>query len=161
MGDVLVAEPGGGRFAWDTERDLRRAGWTPGRRVDVERWALALADEGLQMHAAAAGLLSEFGGLSVDISGPGIDCARQPFSFFPTSCSGEGDRISEWGTELRRHFYPLGETNRREFLIVIDEVGEIYLMMDRVGTLGVRDQGLESLVRGKMPEWIAVYMPDD
>jgi hypothetical protein len=129
--------------------------------VDIERWVSTLAGEGLQIHAAAAEFLAEFGGLSVDVSGPGIDRAREPFSFFPTSCTGEGDRISEWGTELGKRFYPLGETNRREFLIVMDEVGEIYLMMDRVGTLGLRDEGIEGLVRGRMPEWVAVYTPDD
>ncbi|MDI6102621.1 SUKH-3 domain-containing protein [Actinoplanes sp. NEAU-A12] len=149
-----MAEGITGRFSWETERVLRDAEWYPGRSVAPRRWTSLLAAEGFRVHAAAEEFLSEFGGLAVDVSGSGLTCAREPFSLYPTSCSGEEDRIAEWGVDLGKHFYPLGESSRREFFIVMDEDGGIFLMMDRVGALGVRERGLESLVRGIAPEWL-------
>jgi hypothetical protein len=143
------------RFSAETDRVLREAGWAPGRRVDIQRWVVPLAAEGFRVQAAAEQFLSEFGGLAVNVSGPGLTAAREPFSFYPTSCSGEEDRISEWGIDLGKNFYPLGEFGQRRFLLVIDETGEIYLVMDWVATLGVNERGLESLVRGIAAEWVA------
>ena len=143
------------RFSSETQRALIAAGWTPDRRVGIQHWVSALAAEGFRIHAAAERFLSEFGGLAVDVKGSGLTVSREPFSFYPTSCSGEEDRISEWGDDLGKSFYPVGELGQRSFFLVIDEQGDIYLMMDRVGVLGNGDRAIESLARGIAAEWVA------
>jgi hypothetical protein len=158
MGNVLMASGVVAevqRFSPETDRVLRGAGWFPGRTVDIERWSLPLAAEGLEIHGSAERFLAEFGGLAVDVDGPGVTAARQPFSLYPSSCSGEADRILDWGSFLSKHFYPLGEYGPREFFIVIDDESLVYLMADWVGLLGAHDEALEKLVKGVAAEVIA------
>lgn len=47
-------------------------------------------------HDAAGAFLAEFGGLDVQISGPGITCAKTPFNFDPDNLIGEEDRFAGW-----------------------------------------------------------------
>lgn len=65
---------------------LRAAGWYPGRKVDVGSWAAEFAARGIVMHDAARRFLEGFGGLNVEIGGPGISCAREPFELDPAAC---------------------------------------------------------------------------
>jgi len=137
-----------------TERVLRDAGWWPGRQAKIDGWVAALESEGFRIHPAAQRFLTEFGGLTIHVDGPGVTRYKEPFSLYPTSCSGEEDRITDWGRELGKTFYPLGAFGQRSFFIVMDSDGEVFLMMDDVGALGPGDTALEKLISGIAADWL-------
>ncbi|MEV5721112.1 SUKH-3 domain-containing protein [Amycolatopsis mediterranei] len=84
------------RFSVRVVEDLRVVGWTPGRVVEVGGWQQRLEASGLvRMHPTAAGFLGEFGGLKVEMDGPGVSAARQPFELDPDLAEGEEDRFAE------------------------------------------------------------------
>lgn len=64
------------RFPRGVDRALRKAGWFPDRQVDAAPWRDAI--DGIEMHAAAAAFLAEFGGLAVDVHGFGWTSAKEP-----------------------------------------------------------------------------------
>lgn len=100
---------------------------------------------GLAMHDAAEAFLQEFGGLTVNVSGPGISCARTPFELNPELA---------WGEAIGRHLYPLGELDHGRFFLGIDEVGVIYLVETWVASFGPMPDAMESLVLGVAPRRI-------
>ncbi|WP_340379304.1 SUKH-3 domain-containing protein [Streptomyces sp. SS7] len=63
------------------ERVLSSSGWFPGRRTDIGVWKERLS--GFSWHPAAERFLTEFGGVSVEVSGSGVDVAREPFDLDP------------------------------------------------------------------------------
>jgi hypothetical protein len=140
------------REAGVIERTLREAGWHPGRSVPVDGWRETLETSGLiRMHGAAERFLSEFGGLEVQINGPGINVARTPFHFRPDSCLGEEDRFAEWSEELGRDVFPIGELDQGRFFLGMDETSEIYLVETWVATYGPARDALEMLILGIAP----------
>ncbi|MEV8093243.1 SUKH-3 domain-containing protein [Kitasatospora sp. NPDC085879] len=136
------------RFSDETERELLAAGWRPGRKVDVLPWRRRLESSGFHMHAAAELFLSEFGGLTVDVDGPGISCARVPFELDPSLADGEDDRFSEWGQEVGEEIFPIGEMDGGRYFLGISSSSEIYIVADWLASLGVGVEALERLVRG-------------
>ncbi|HUQ59163.1 SUKH-3 domain-containing protein [Lentzea sp.] len=142
----------GGRFSSPVERDLRAAGWHPGRAVDVTGWRQLLeAGDELRMHRAAAEFLAEFGGLNVEIDGPGLTAAREPFELDPELCVGEEDRFAEWGADLGCSLFPLGGSIGGVSAWGSPRWGEIFLVEAGVGSFGIGDAALENLVLGVMP----------
>ncbi len=109
---------------------------------------------GLAMHDAADAFLQEFGGLTVNVSGPGISCARTPFALDPELTWGEDDRFVEWGEAIGRHLYPLGELDHGRFFLGIDEAGVIYLVETWVAGFGPMPHSMEHLVLGVAPRRI-------
>jgi hypothetical protein len=103
------------------------------------------------MHPAAEAFLSEFGGLNVDIRGAGRTKAREPFELDPSLCSGEDDRFLEWGSDLGRSLYPLGELDRGRFFLGMDEHAVIYLVEAWLASFGPGDHGLSALCEGIRP----------
>ncbi|MFF2045096.1 SUKH-3 domain-containing protein [Kitasatospora sp. NPDC058170] len=140
------------RFSPETESVLLCAGWTPGRRVDLSDWKTSVRE--FIWHAAAENFLSEFGGLRVDISGPGVTCAREPFEFDPELAIGEGGRFAELSESLGHNFFPLGEIGRGEFFLAIDEEGVIYLLGAGSKRHGKAELALENLITGIAPKEI-------
>lgn len=138
-------------FDEDTAGALARAGWFPGRSVDVDRWTELLRDEGIEMHGAADAFLREFGGLVVDRSGQGLSRAIEPFTLDPATCVGEGDRFLDWSEELDRRIVPVGELDRGRFLLGLDERSELYSVESYVATFGRMPRALERLAGGVMP----------
>ena len=135
------------------DRTLREAGWRPGRRVPVQRWRAQLEATGLiRMHDAAERFLTEFGGLHVWISGPGITCARTDFAFDPGALAGEEDRFADWSETLGRDIFPIGELDEGRFFLGIDENSEIYLVETWVARFGPVQDALEKLVLGIAPQ---------
>ncbi|MGQ5654778.1 SUKH-3 domain-containing protein [Streptomyces sp. EKR5.2] len=152
-----MAEESGPRMSsWSPEVDevLEASGWTPGRRVDTACWRSMFEAVGLAMHDAADAFLQEFGGLTVDVSGPGISCARTPFALDPELTWGEDDRFVEWGEAIGRHLYPLGELDHGRFFLGIDEAGVIYLVETWVAGFGPMPHSMEHLVLGVAPRRI-------
>ncbi|CAL9611208.1 hypothetical protein SUDANB58_05639 [Streptomyces sp. enrichment culture] len=133
---------------------LEASGWTPGRKVDTGRWRSMFESVGLAMHDAAESFLQEFGGLTVNVSGPGVSCARTPFALDPELAWGEDDRFAEWGESIGYRPFPLGELDNGRFFLVIDEVGVIYLVETWVADFGPMPQALENLVLGVAPRRI-------
>ncbi|MFJ8477002.1 SUKH-3 domain-containing protein [Kitasatospora sp. NPDC094011] len=145
------------REAGVVEETLRAAGWWPGRRVPVERWRGMLEASGLiRMHEAAEEFLSEFGGLDVRVSGPGIDVARTRFRFDPELTVGEEDRFAEWSAEVGLDLFPIGELDGGRFFLGIDGDGEICLVETWVATFGPVQEALEKLVLGIAPRRISL-----
>lgn len=98
------------RFSSEAEDVLRHSGWFPGRRADIQSWKELLP--GLSWHEAAEGFLAEFGGLSVDVSGPGVSCAREPFEIDPELAVGEEGRFEDLSERFGRRFLPSGRSGR-------------------------------------------------
>ncbi|MER7756714.1 SUKH-3 domain-containing protein [Kitasatospora sp. NPDC097643] len=143
------------REAGTVEETLRAAGWRPGRRVPVQPWRELLEASGLvRMHEAAELFLSEFGGLDVRISGPGINVAKARFHFDPELALGEEDRFADWSATLGRDIFPIGELDEGRFFLGIDEDGEIHLVETWVATFGPVQEALERLTLGIAPRRI-------
>ena len=137
------------------EETLRAAGWRPGRHVAIDHWRKTLEKTGLvRMHDAAEAFLAEFGGLDVQISGPGITCAKTPFNFDPDNLIGEEDRFADWSHTIGRAIFPLGELDEGRFFLGIDENSEIYLVETWLATFGSAQDALEKLILGIAPERI-------
>ncbi|MFE5947112.1 SUKH-3 domain-containing protein [Streptomyces sp. NPDC056480] len=133
---------------------LEASGWAPGRMVDTARWRTRFAALGFDMHAAALAFLKEFGGLTVNVSGPGISCARTPFELDPELAWGDEDRFTEWGEAIGRRLYPLGELDHGRFFLGIDEVGVIYLVEGWIADFGPMPRAMENLALGVAPRAI-------
>ncbi|WP_084800566.1 SUKH-3 domain-containing protein [Promicromonospora kroppenstedtii] len=139
------------RFDDITDATLAGAGWFPGRSVSIDSWVELLRAEGVEMHGAAAEFLVEFGGLESANEGPGITRAREPFTFDPGECVGEGDRFLEWSQDLGRQIFPIGILDHGRFFLGLDENSELYCVEDWVATFGRMPVGMIHLVRGVMP----------
>lgn len=87
----------------------------------------------------------------MSVSGPGISCARTPFALDPELARGEEGRFIEWGEEIGRHLYPLGELDHGRFFLGIDERSVIYLVETWVASFGPMPHALENLVLGVAP----------
>ncbi|MFD5753663.1 SUKH-3 domain-containing protein [Streptomyces sp. NPDC127033] len=105
----------------------------------------------VRMHEAAELFLSEFGGLDVWISGPGIDVTQTRFHFAPELAVGEEDRFADWSATVRRDIFPIGELDGGRFFLGIDETSEIYLIETWVATFGPAQEALERLILGIAP----------
>ncbi|MFD6969618.1 SUKH-3 domain-containing protein [Streptomyces sp. NPDC059949] len=108
------------------------------------------------MHAAAEEFLQEFGGIRVEVSGPGMTCMRIPFEIDPEVGFGEEDRFLELSRHFNRSLFPIGMTDSSEFILAIDEEGVIYYAMLWLFSLGVGDSALECLVKGVAGERVSV-----
>ncbi|MEV8437585.1 SUKH-3 domain-containing protein [Actinosynnema sp. NPDC051121] len=144
------------QWSREAEQALHAAGWHPGRRVDTTSWRACFEPVGLPMHQAAQRFLGEFGGLTFDISGPGIGCAKVPFELDPTLCDGEDDRFRGWGEHVDRSLFPLGELDHGRFFLGIDENGFLYVVADFLTKLGAGADGMEDLLRGVRGEQVGI-----
>ncbi|WP_169528789.1 SUKH-3 domain-containing protein [Actinomadura rifamycini] len=134
--------------AQDLDRALRRAGWRPGRKVDISAYRAWYAAEGYGPHAAGEAFLEEFGGLRFDWSGPGVSVARQPFFVDPARTGGEDELIEAWAEDLGKNIVPLGGLEREMSTFGMDEDGLIYLFAGFTKVKGANRDGLEALVLG-------------
>ncbi|MFE2581540.1 SUKH-3 domain-containing protein [Streptomyces sp. NPDC059378] len=150
----LGAVPVMSKWSQEVLEVLEASGWTAGRRVDTAGWRSRFEAVGIVMHDAAEKFLQEFGGLIVNIGGPGINCAREPFELDPELAWGEDDRFSEWSDSLGRRLFPLGELDHGRFFLGIDEDSEIYLVETWVASFGSMPHALENLILGVMPRRI-------
>ncbi|AEB44647.1 MULTISPECIES: SUKH-3 domain-containing protein [Micromonospora] len=137
---------------------LKQVGWSAGRAVDTAQWEADLEADGfLPLHPVARRFLTEFGGLTVHNSEPGVTRAREPFTLVPTECSGEADRFIGWGERISRDIAPIGELAGGTCgcaLLGIDEQEEIYLVTDGLATFGRLPRAMDHLALGYMPRKI-------
>jgi SUKH-3 immunity protein len=93
---------------------------------------------------------------AVNISGPGINRAREPFYLDPMLVwNSEEGRFAEWGAEIGRHLFPVGELDNGRFFLGLDEYTELYLVETWVASFGPMPAGLDNLVLGVAPTVIA------
>ncbi|MEV6550939.1 SUKH-3 domain-containing protein [Streptomyces sp. NPDC051597] len=130
------------------ERELSSAGWFQGRSVDTKSWLEYFESTGLHAHPAARGFLAEFGGIAVDISGPGVSRSREPFEFDPMQCLGEEDRFMDWSEHIGRSIFPIGVHDLGRFFLGIDEDSSIYLVETWLASFGRMPEAMENLVLG-------------
>ncbi len=134
---------------------LKRAGWFPGRDVQhaVKKWIRRLdRPGGFQIFEAARQALTEFGGLRVNVGGPGKTCARLPFVLDPTLAKNEEDRFSDHLDEVREPLYPLGEAGEGYVYIAITPTHRVFLIMDDAYPLGQGiEEAISNMILGVMP----------
>ncbi|MBL7520203.1 SUKH-3 domain-containing protein [Frankia sp. CNm7] len=111
---------------------LRRAGWVPGRRVDVEEMLGALAAAGFVVVPAAREFLAEYSGLVITSedgrSVTRIDGHEAARNAVPGWCAAYGHGIG-------RAVTPIGEYSH--MTLVIDEAGEFWGGFDdQYGSMG-------------------------
>ena len=122
----------------------------------VASWKkILMISDGVEMFSSAESVLLEFGGLRIDQRGPGVSCAREPFTFDPTAAVYEGDRFSDFSTVLGTRLYPLGEASGGYYFWSIGENGDVYLLMNDLKLLGTTiERALEKLLIGLEAEKI-------
>ncbi len=91
----------------------------------------------------------------VDISGLGVNRAREPFELDPLLCSGEEDRFLEWGEEIGKSLFPIGVLDMGRYFLGIDEQSEIYLIETWVASFGRMPQAMDNLISGVRPTVIS------
>jgi SUKH-3 immunity protein len=135
----------------ESQSVLRESGWLPGRQVVVSDWLSPLEEAGIPAHESARRFLAEFGGLAVDISGPGVGRDREPFELSPLLCVGEEDRFIEWGDEIGRLLFPIGVLDMGRYFLGIDENGEVYLIETWIASFGRMPEAMNNLIEGVRP----------
>lgn len=132
------------------ETTLRAAGWFPGRKVDITHWHAELAiDEGFDFHNEAKRILREFGGITVEVSGPGVQKARTSFDLDPVLCSGQQRWFAGLSERHGARLFPLGEVQGGHASLGIDEHGGVHILFDRhVFFVGRRGDALGNLIDG-------------
>ncbi len=102
------------------------------------------------MFDAARHALTEFGGLKVDVDGPGVDFAKGSFQLDPSLAIGEEDRFDVFEKRLASRLYPLGEAYGGHTFLAIDDQGSVFLLMGDVRRIGRSiGEALEGLILGK------------
>lgn len=146
----MTDDDNGSGWSATTERELRAAGWEPGRTVPTDGWADALlASDGLEMHDAARAFLAEFGGLDVRQQGPGTNMARMPFRLDPTAATHDGEFFELFSELVGEPVYPIGECDNRNFYLGITPGGSVYLGMEQLQLLADdAHTALNNLVEG-------------
>ena len=130
----------------EVERALRRAGWFEGRRIDLSPWRDSL----LQPFPAARVVLAEFGGLQFGVVGDGVDFARSDVDLRPSWPDRQFTGYHDLNRIVGEALYPLGEIDRGNADLLIDESGRVYIVMDKLQFIAptFRD-ALEALLLGK------------
>jgi hypothetical protein len=158
----LEDDPLDARFPAEVAAALKRAGWHPGRNVliQAEDWADELAahvsPEGYRhsVFPAAVEAWAEFGGIVVDLDGPGRQVARTPFVVDPLRGLHQPRTLGDLGRALEVPVAPLGEEGDGRALLAVDALGRVY-SLDHTGEwfLGETvDQALTTLIMGAMPQ---------
>ena len=143
-------------FSPETAAALTAAGWRPTRSVDVEAWRAHFEAVGCVMSPAAEEFLARFGGLDVQLSGPGLERAREPFDLEPMLCDGEEDRFVELSRLMERDLFPIGVFSGLRYFLGIDENAEIYLIETEVQSFGLMPGAMDAMVRGRKPIQVEV-----
>lgn len=138
-----------------TRRVLGKAGWHPGRAVDLTGWESALVADGFPpLHDVARAFLAEFGGLFVPDKGWGVTRRREQFDLDPTTCLGEADRFADWSDTIGRPIAPVGELAGNDHGVCwlgLDAEGELFTVVDGLATFGALPAALDRLALGHMP----------
>jgi hypothetical protein len=132
------------------ERVLKAAGWSERRRVAVDEWEARLAPEGFAMHAAARAFLIRYGGLAVNVSGPGRDYARLSYQLDPALCFGQKTWFDSLAGKTGGDLYPVGEEANGNASLAMDGSGYVYMLFNnQVKPVGPGATALSRLIEGE------------
>lgn len=133
------------------EPDFEKAGWFPGRRVDVASW--------VPPHHPAHSVLQSFSGLRVGTVGAGEDCASSDIEFGRYYFDDDDywlcfeDELGDWQKLLKTEFVCLGECHNAHGQVWMDSEQRIFqyglvapMMMFEGYTFA---SGVERLLRGR------------
>ncbi|MGA8114301.1 MAG: SUKH-3 domain-containing protein [Actinocatenispora sp.] len=143
------------------QRDLREAGWQPGRRLEAEtaeaiRQTCEHVGRQGQRHEpfpAAVAALNEFGGITAATDRPGVAVAPQPFVIDPTLAAASTETLADVASVLGVRLFPLGLHGELEALLAIDERGRVFAV-DDTGEWFLGDSihsALDGLLTGQAP----------
>jgi hypothetical protein len=149
------------RFSTEVVHELKRAGWTVGRRrlPQAEAWARQVSDhispDGYRhrVFPAALDAWAEFGGLRFDITGAGTAVARRPFRIDPLRALHLPRTLADAGRAMGAHLAPLGDEEDGTGYLAIDDRGRVF-GLDHTGEwfLGAdMDAAITTLVMGHQP----------
>jgi hypothetical protein len=141
---------------WDefVRATLTAAGWFSGKdqSARIRDWTFELQGEGFTLFPAAERALREFGGLRVEVAGPGRECARSSFEVKPSLALGERDRFAAFEHTIGKRLFPLGEIEKGHAFLAIDEDGALYTLMDEGFLLGNDiDEAIARMIVGLRP----------
>lgn len=150
----------------DVAEVLAAAGWVAGRRDDerASDWGFRLAlrpSRTGRQHAlspAAAEALALFGGLSVDVSGPGSEVVRTPFVLDPDQVAATAATLGAFADVLGAPLFPLGHEDGGVALLAIDGTGRVFALDHTAEWFlgGSISEALTTLVRGRRPPRVRV-----
>jgi hypothetical protein len=158
------------RFPVAVDDALRAAGWAPGRweMARAEEWADTLRaheSPGGHVHAvlpSAVEVWAEFGGLSIEPTGPGRQVAPTGLVVDPLECLYAARTLGDLGAALGVAICPLGaESGASGALLAMDETGRVF-GLDHTGDwfLGAGfDAALGVLLTGLLPRRLPVARP--
>ncbi len=149
------------RFSPAATAVLAEAGWRSGRSVAAEteeavRQVCAWWGPGGRQHPridAAVAALTEFGGLTIDPTGDGVDIAPRPFAFDPLLAVPTTVTLADVAAVLGTALFPIGVEGDHDALLVMDKKGRVF-SIDDVGEWFVGDsidEAIETLVSGRLP----------
>jgi SUKH-3 immunity protein len=143
------------------ESVLRKAGWSPSRKVDISAWVQALRSEGNEVSPVAEAILRRFGGLVVrhrEAGGASFDA----FDVNPAHWIGMRDAIADVEEVLQQRVSPLGMVSGGAMLGVLDDgrvISELEGFADILGHHWREALDHLTLGRGRPIALAADYVP--
>jgi hypothetical protein len=139
------------RFSDAAETTLRAAGWSPGRSATaVLASSVRTLAPAFSVFDVARSAILEFGGLTLNLKGAGVDMALARVDFDPAAALGEEERFRAAESVVSSRLYPWGEYDNGHFFVAISESGAVYL----VGVVLIKmassiDLAIEAFVAGR------------
>ena len=135
------------RFPKDIEDRIQGQGWYAGRQYagTLDR------PEDFERIPAAEAILSEFEGLKLGVSGPGLECATADIDMDPSWGDGMAEEVHAESNQIGRQirYYPLAGVQNGHQTMFVDDDGTIYLYFDRLERFAPSfDEALVLLLRG-------------
>ncbi|MEK6238993.1 MAG: SUKH-3 domain-containing protein [Planctomycetales bacterium] len=122
--------------------------------VNASQWIEQLTPEYSCFPAADIALRS-FGGLTVNVSGPGENVVRSDFELDPTDGIGAGDYYRDHEEIVGGKLYPLGCCSREVDSLVVDDSGRAYCFNDAgVFRFASTEELIMGLILGRRGELI-------
>ncbi|WP_092549819.1 SUKH-3 domain-containing protein [Actinoplanes derwentensis] len=140
------------RLSEEAIKIVAKAGWFPGRHIDISAWRASFQELGLVMHEAAENFLSEFGGLSFEYDDSEPRRAIRSFEFDPLLGCGEEGRFEDWGNLIEVKLFPIGELDFGVSFIAIGDDAVLYLVADWLARFGDGVDGVDNMIIGMHPE---------
>ncbi len=145
------------RFSEPALKELKKAGWFPGRDVHdlTEKWIRQLSGfEQFKLFDHVEKILKEFGGLFFNVTGMGANRYKEPFLISPEYALVEDlsleEIIEEMPEEIGLIVYPIGKFIESEWFIVTDVKERVlFINDDFVHFANSFDEALENLLTGR------------
>ncbi len=105
---------------------LKKAGWFPGREVDIEQNSTA---ELSPAKSNAVDILKEYAGLSIGEVGAGRDTSASDISFRKNTFSFSSEFHNRWPS-LNKELYAIATAHHDHMMLLVDENKNTYIFTD-------------------------------